>query len=490
MTIKRQTWATALGAVSLGMVLSGCGSDAARLPREARLDGAVVEWPSRVVARGDDRWLHFRFSLGSDLRTIQANDETVALLVDADADAGTGWRRSGRAFDALGADLEVQFSPLGSSGPRRGVAAFKLNASGARAPIALQDIDLTFSPTYASRWYEGRLSRDLAQGLVTRGMSTEGAARGIFALYDGSGRVVGYSEPFELEFPRRASGRALADLPIPARPTEGVRIVTWNTWRKFTDTPEAFAPILEALDPDVVLFQEYTGTQESLRVALDQHVANRPSPASWSVVMNERGDVAIASRLPLTPAGPSIIEISLEGRRTPVRVVCASAQSVLGPIFLASMHLKCCGSVGSEEDQRRMAEARAINDALRQLSRAELPEGGVRVLGGDINLVGGRPPIDLLRADLDADASDLETVEATVLGDPGIYTWRDWSSGFSPGRLDWLVYSDSNVSVARSFVLDTRRLTDGVLSRAGLARDSSDVSDHLPVVVDLVPRVP
>ena len=59
---------------------------------------------------------------------------------------------------------------------------------------------------------------------------------------------------------------------------------------------------------------------------------------------------------------------------------------------------------------------------------------------------------------------------------------------FPPGRLDYIVYSDSTAEMRQSFVLDTAILSDAALDAAGLRRSDSLASDHLPVVLDIVPR--
>jgi hypothetical protein len=102
-----------------------------------------------------------------------------------------------------------------------------------------------------------------------------------------------------------------------------------------------------------------------------------------------------------------------------------------------------------------------------------------------MNLVGSRPPLDLLRHGLDVDGSDMTVASPLVLGDSTMQTWRDPSSGYGPGRLDYVVYSDSNAQIVSSFVLDTSRLSDEALAKLGLDRGDCEGSDHLPVVVDV-----
>ena len=137
----------------------------------------------------------------------------------------------------------------------------------------------------------------------------------------------------------------------------------------------------------------------------------------------------------------------------------------------------------SPEDRQRAEEARQINAAL-----ASANPSGLRVVGGDMNLVGTRPPLDLLRAGLDTDGTDLAVAEPLVLGDRVMFTWRNHDTHFTPGRLDYVVFSDAGAHLANAFVLDTARLSDSALAAAGLERTDATGSDHLPVVVDLRPR--
>jgi endonuclease/exonuclease/phosphatase family metal-dependent hydrolase len=202
------------------------------------------------------------------------------------------------------------------------------------------------------------------------------------------------------------------------------------------------------------------------------------------VTLHHVTDMTEATISPITAdlLGP---EVSA-GQGQHVRFVAASIVTPLGEVLAGSTHLKCCGFAGSEEDARRIAEAAAINNAYRTIAGATAP--ALRVIGGDMNLVGSRTPIDMLRASLDADGSDMDIAPALVLGDAAYYTWADDANNFSPGRLDWLLIGDAQARVVNAFALDTTRLSDAALSQAGLQRTDSRASDHMPVVVDLIRR--
>ena len=81
----------------------------------------------------------------------------------------------------------------------------------------------------------------------------------------------------------------------------------------------------------------------------------------------------------------------------------------------------------------------------------------------------------------------MATATAQVLGDESFYTWSNGAETFTPGRLDWIVYSDSTARATNAFVLDTARFSDESLAKFKLLRTDSRATDHLPVVVDLTP---
>jgi len=444
---------------------------------------------STAAARADDRFLYLHFNPGDDKKTIQDSDETVALLLDTDGDATTGYRRSEKPFVGIGADMEVQFSPLNAKGgaPGKGVAFFRLDQTGARTELKKEDSDFMFAPTYASKWYDARMSRFFASasGLPTSGMGSRGKGRGAFVIYDQRARIVGYSDPFEIEFPSIASGPKLSNDGIPAKSPDAIRVMAWNVWGKMEQTPEKFCAVIRAINPDVVMLSEWKGDAAALEKTLNKNMASAPGGVGIMVAWNAAvgPDVGVASIFPVRKAGPNDLELNWNGEKRKIRFVSAAVQTPIGPALIGAMHLKCCGGAASNEDNLRIAEVDAINQGMKQISRADAAD--IRVLGGDMNLVGSRVPLDILRMDIDVDGSDLTPADPVVIGDDWLYTWRDWSSGFSPGRLDWLTYSDASVQPVRQFVFDPARLSDAALVKMGLKRADAQPSDHLPVVVDL-----
>ncbi len=449
------------------------------------LDGDISEWPKETVAFADEAYLYLRFSVEGDQRALQASDQTVTIHLDVDGFGGTGASLLDPIDAAgMGVDLEIQFSPRQSDGKlASGAAAFVVDASGTRTPIPVAGLDLLFTPTYASKWYEARISRHVATGTDTTPLEIDGPWEGIITLSDGSGVIRGWSDAFLATKPVASAQPPLADVMLPAKPAGAIRVLDWNVLRNSPEkSPAGFVRIIEAVKPDVILIQEWEA-KEPAQIArwFTEHVES--PTGSWHALHGKAWGVAIVAPHPITPLLPDGIDFPQNGRDHSTRIVAGVVPLAVGDIVVGSTHLKCCGTAGSVEDGTRIEEARVI---ARTLGKAiDRDPTWVRVIAGDLNLVGSRTPLDELGRGLDVDGSDLEIAPVRVLGERATYTWADWQTPFTPGRLDWVLYSGAGCDVLNAFSIDTRRLSDASLARIGLDRGDSASSDHLPVVVDV-----
>jgi endonuclease/exonuclease/phosphatase family metal-dependent hydrolase len=128
-------------------------------------------------------------------------------------------------------------------------------------------------------------------------------------------------------------------------------------------------------------------------------------------------------------------------------------------------------------------EVNAIHAAVRQALTAG--NFDALIVAGDFNLVASRDPLDRLAASLDLDGSPLSLAEPLQLNGLSNATWLRRGSPFPPGRLDYVLYSDSSLRLLHSFVFRASDLPTRWLRRHHLQPDDSDVaSDHLPLVSD------
>ncbi len=452
------------------------------------LDGDVSEWPADIAAVADAHWLYLRFKLDGTTRTLQGMDAPVAIHIDADGNPKTGRTIEEPAIEGgLGADIEIIFSPREVDAPRvgSGVMLRIHTPDGTARVVPHERLGFSFTPTHAAEWYEARIARSAAEelGLNTQGLGTSGRIAGVVVMRDGQGEISGWADPFEVAAPS-ASPMQRPDARVPTKPKDALRVLTYNVEHSSpVKNPDPFARIIRVLDPDVLLFQEWVeGDAEALKAWLTAHVDDA---TDWHVLKGSAWGVAVASKHPLSPLTPMDAPNPVNAQNA-LRFVGGLAQTPLGPLAVGSTHLKCCGTKDSKEDRQRAAEATAVADLLaKALSQTPGSEAWGVVIGGDLNLVGSRPPIEAIAAGADLDGSPLAIANPMRLGDQAMYTWYDPGNAYTPGRLDFLLYSDAVAEAINSFVLDTSALSEAALARLGLDATDTAASDHLPVVLDV-----
>ena len=280
------------------------------------------------------------------------------------------------------------------------------------------------------------------------------------------------SSRFEIRIDRPDT--APKPVPFDLASAGGTRVVSWNVqFGNLLDDKARSTRILRSLRPDILLLQELDGndTPDSVAAFLDGALGG-----TWTVIMSPlSGDraahrlrSAVATTLPTTPL-PAPKPVS----DWPIKVAAAGVD--LGDTMLTavSVHLRCCGGPDGEAEQQRRAEAMSIRRSL-----ASRP--GPLVIAGDWNLVGTRQPLEILQR------SDMAIVEAPQPDGLLMATWSDTSSHFTPGRLDWMLVR-TPIQVERAFVLDSADLDAASLVASDLrSGDTAALSDHLPLVADLV----
>lgn len=455
------------------------------------LDGDVSEWPEEIVAVADAHWLYLRFAFEGPTRTLQGMDTPVSIYLDADGNPETGWTLQDPAVrGGLGADIEIIFSPREVDAPRPGSGVmFRVHQpDGTARAVKHEDLGFSFTPTHAAEWYEVRIDRAAAErlGLDTSGLGGAGRISGIVVMHDGRGEPTAWADPFEVDAPS-AQPREKQDARVPARPDDAVRVLAYNVEHSSpVKTPEPFARVISALDPDVLLFQEWVeGDADAIKAWLIAHVDDA---TEWHVLKGPAWGVAVASKHFLSVLTPLDTPNPVNAQNA-LRFVGGLAETPLGPLAVGSTHLKCCGTKDSREDRQRSAEATAIADMMAAaLGQAPGSEAWGVVIGGDLNLVGSRPPLEAIATGADLDGSSLAVSEPMRLGDQAMYTWYDPGNTYTPGRLDFLLYSDATSEAINMFVLDTSLLSEAALARLGLDATDTGASDHLPVVLDVRPR--
>jgi len=254
------------------------------------------------------------------------------------------------------------------------------------------------------------------------------------------------------------------------------RVVSWNVhFGNLLKDKERAARILKALQPDVLLIQELDGEDSS--GSLGKFLL-KTLGGSWTVgvspmtgtLPHQKLQSAIATRLNQTRC--SILPLSFNNEQ-PLKAVITGFKTTGEPITFVSLHLRCCGGPTGEAEAQRQREATRIRSVLDTVTSSAF------IIGGDWNLVGTTKPIEIVQS------NELAIVEAYQPDGVTNATWSDKTSSFTPGRLDWILYSPETLEVAHCFVLDTSDLDSETCAAYDLLpEDTEELSDHLPLVAD------
>ena len=421
-------------------------------------------------AANDQDWLFLRFTTGVEVQPDEQQD--IRLYLDTDMDAGTGF-----SFGGIGAEL------VWNLGRRDGT----FYPGGATA-VGHPDLGLQVGPTVSSTEFELALAR-AAVPANGQPLFPGGTVR--FVLRDGAG---GGDVTAPATYSFSAGTLAIPTLDLGRADPAHLRLATWNVQNDglFAGGAAEAAQhrMLAVMDPDILVLNEvWNHSAGEVRNLVEQHLPSGPGE-TWFAVGIDGGNV-ICSRLPILQTW----EVNPGYRITAALVDLGPAVSE--DLLLIACHWRCCTA-----DNDRQNEADSIIGFLRDAKTAggavTLPQGTPFLLAGDLNLVGWRRQLEtILTGDIldegtygpdaapDWDGGDFATPHSRHADQRSAYTWFADYSTFYPGLLDWILYTDSALTLHNHYVLETRTMTGATLSTWGLQPlDTTDASDHAPRVAD------
>lgn len=460
------------------ILLSFLASATSQIAPAIRIDGRFEDWQDRAPILQDDptdspqslvdfgdlqiahdqSYIYFAFTTGS-LINLQAHRGSIILFLDFD-----------------GTDLQVQFSSRGAKSNDPFGRGVKVIGSDGEMRSAYE-LGTRQAPTHAARRFELRFDRNNELGAFQAERLS-----GKLVFRDSIGRIGDETEIFHYRLDAGAKTAPAEQAQDPLVRSGELRVLGWNTEKgSLFARPAPFARILEALDPDILMLQEIDGAKQTRELAswFEQHL---PGIRKWNVlVAAQGGDLrsALVSRLPIRA-----VDLGLEAKSAGAeRSVAALIQHGEKRLLAISLHLRCCGHLGSYEDLHRRRAAVEIREAVDRYL-AEHPVDGV-IFAGDLNLVGSREPLELLITGSDFEGGDLRIAESHRLDDRLLATWRGPHSGFLPGRLDYILHSKNSLAASAGLIFASEELAAPWRELHGIeSGDSRAASDHLPLVCD------
>jgi len=423
------------------------------------------DWAELKITNDDD-FIFFKISLHSE-ETLLQNWNNFYLYIDADRDSLTG-----HPFRGMGAELAWHFGyRTGQYFEQDGIIDLWQN-----------DITLRQAPTVTSTEFEIAIARGsfvlsdpdsiavIFSSFYDTGDYMPDSWEG--AVYQLDTTVVGPAEPILLE-------------------KTGTRLVTYNTLYTGILEPDRqpkFQRIIQALDPDIIALQEHSEWNE-----IGDIISSWFPEDTWYQGYTFR-DLVVLSKYPI---------INQANLISSERTMCALLQTddPINPyLLILNSHFSCC-----DNDDDRQEQVDELVQVLREWrlndnGPFDLPEGTPMFHVGDFNFVGYREQIETVTAGniqdegnygsdfpLDWDGTAITDLFSRQTHKRMAYTWRSDGSSFNPGKLDYVLYTDSNLSILNHFVLNTLAMPDSVLNEWELeAEDTNEASDHLPRIVDFM----
>jgi endonuclease/exonuclease/phosphatase family metal-dependent hydrolase len=424
----------------------------------------------RLRIANDDNFLFINLEfIQNEILMQDWND--IHLFIDADADSETGHPVYG-----IGAELDWCF------GCRSGQYYFMDGIT----EIYQNDLTLRIAPTITGGEFEFALSR--ISNVLT--MDQTHTPTTIKIVFQGSGvnPDIFPNEPGGIEYEFDFTPVPPPEpIPLEKNDSDHVRILSYNVWSDGLFNPgrqPRFERIIKALEPDIMGFQEADGDHD-IEGLFEYWLPG----INWHV-SNEWNGNYVVSRYPILYQGNQSWKS--------MGVLLDTEEELGTQLFFINSHFSCCGA-----NENRQEQVDELMGFLRDLKNGSGPftlEYGTPIVHvGDFNLVGYRQQLETLTdGDIVDEASygidfspDWDNSPLTDLFSRHThirmgYTWRYDGSEFNPGKLDYILYTDSVLEPEKHFVLNTMAMSEEDLAFYDLEMEDTNIaSDHLPRIMDI-----
>jgi len=431
-------------------------------------DSPLVDLLSFSVANNNEYlFIKIKCDQEIDLTEQFITPSKIIINIDADNNASTGYYTNN-----IGSEYGINFYD-------------KLIFDDTNFPIvdtlALYSLDVIPLPTYSSDEYEIAINRQFFSDTIS--ISIKEILGGDVMPDNGS--------VFTYIFDNSTFSNNTIDLL--KHDNTDLRIMTYNVWNnglKSNSRKDEHQRIFEVINADIITYQECGSTNYSDIVAfLDSNYISHP----YILTNFNTGNLTISKY-------PSIDSWQITNRVN-AELIDLPDSIYLSDILIINAHPPCCdNNEGRQENFDAVIEF--IHDAKTPAGGViDLPTNTPICFSGDMNLVGYSQQYYTI---INGSISDTITFGAggfpdwdnTPLKDQVsyfnekdiAYTWdKSYPSlgDYPPGRLDFVFFTNSVMTVSKSFILSTEHMSPYLLSQNNLFwNDTKTASDHFPVIVD------
>jgi endonuclease/exonuclease/phosphatase family metal-dependent hydrolase len=422
----------------------------------------------------DDKYLYIRLDLDQEIKLQETNK--LGIQLDIDNNVNTGFKTNG-----IGAEISIYF----------GDRDIFLNVGNTNQIITHEKIGLVALPSVSASKFELRLKKQITINGVNVNISNTIALVAVDRIANGD-KIPSTNTGLKYQMTNAFTSGA-KNYSFQKTQSDHLRVMSYNT--ELDGLFDAVrGPIqqklIKAANPDVICLQEVYDHSVQEVIAVMNSTIPLPNNKSW------QGFKTNPDEITLTRYKADAYE-SLNGNNISLLTVEASGSK---PLVIFNNHLPCC-----EKDDERQNEI----DALLKRHRDMKANGGntfayakntPTIILGDMNMVGlSQQQKSLLTGDIfnesaygsdykmDWDNTDMEDAKPFVPNTPIAYTWYSLGSGYVPGRLDYMLYTGSVMTLKNSFVLETSTIDATTLQTNNLEPDDShNAADHLPVIADFL----
>lgn len=470
------------------IIIDGVFDDWSNVPILA-LDPAadhIIEDFSELRVTNDNDFLFLYFSFHNGDQLLQDSNEVI-LYIDTDNNPETGFTING-----IGAELEWNI------GMRYG---YFHSITGSDS-IYQNDITLRRAPTVSAEIFEFAISRE-SNALTLNGVQIADTILILLRESDPSGDTL----PDEGGTIRYVFDPTFIAPTLPISlyryNDNDIRVLTYNVqnhlWHTFDDNDLRLRleRILKALDPDIIAFQ-HVHTDSTI----DSLIKSWFPDDEWHMMGNYgppgeyflSSDKFVFSKYPIPEQ-----EFNFIASQSMNACLIDTKQELGTDLLLINTHLPAY----SRNDIYRQRDADKFIQAMREWRIGNGPfaltDTPPFLVLGDFNMYGkGQVLRTLVEGDIwdeniygedfapDWDSTPLANLFSRHTHSRMSYTWRQDSSPFDPGKLDYFLYSNSVMEIGNHYILNTLAMPDADLVTYGLQKDDTDmVSRHLPHVLDI-----